>query len=107
MLGGNFNGTIDPLMDWRGEEPQPCSAGVLRDLVAGNDLIDAWRVKHPNKKLFMRMKAGPDWVGAACLDRVYILTQSSLSLLGCWKMPNKALLSAGQRMFHNRAEDSD
>ena len=42
--------------------------------MAGNDLIDAWRVKHPDRKLFTWMKAGPDGVSAARLDRVYILS---------------------------------
>ena len=40
----------------------------MRDLVAGNDLIEAWRIKHPAKKLFTWIKAAG--APAGCIVKV-------------------------------------
>lgn len=64
VLGEDFNCTIDPHSDRRSEEPHVGSAGVLVEIVADYDLVDTWRVKHPDKRGFTWVKAGPDRVSA-------------------------------------------
>lgn len=81
VLGEDFNCTIDPHSDRRSEEPHVGSAGVLVEIVADYDLVDTWRVKHPDKRGFTWVKAGPDRVSAARLDRLYIFRRHNNRLV--------------------------
>lgn len=69
---GVLNCTVDPHLDRRGEEPHVGSASVLGWILTEYDLVDTWRVQHPDKRGFTWMKAGPDRVCAARLDRIYV-----------------------------------
>ena len=57
-----------------GGEVRGQSAGcVLGRILTEYDLVDTWRVQYPDKRGFTWVKAGPDRVCAAKLDRIYIV----------------------------------
>ena len=48
LLGGDFNGILDPLMDGSGGNPAyKDSAKLLDEVLAENDLVDIWRIQNP------------------------------------------------------------
>ena len=48
IFGGDFNCTLDFTIDRTSEEPHPQSSQSLSGVIAHLDLLDTWRVKHPN-----------------------------------------------------------
>ncbi len=45
IVGGDFNCTLDFVVDRNGEEPQPLSAKVLKAIITQLGLVDVWREK--------------------------------------------------------------
>ncbi|KAF0042668.1 hypothetical protein F2P81_006200 [Scophthalmus maximus] len=50
IIGGDFNCTTDFTIDRTSEEPHPQSAQSLNSLITDLDLLDAWRVTHPQSR---------------------------------------------------------
>ncbi len=45
IVGGDFNCTLDFVVDRNGEEPHPLSAKVLKAIITQLGLVDVWREK--------------------------------------------------------------
>lgn len=45
IIGGDFNCTLDFVIDRNGEEPHPASAKVLKAMITQLGLVDVWREK--------------------------------------------------------------
>ena len=89
IFGGDFNCTLDFTVDRTSEEPHPQSARSLRNIIMQMDLLDAWRVKHPQARQYTWVRVSNNRVSAARLDRIYIsknlssrLVQSGISPVG-------------------------
>ncbi len=48
VVGGDFNCTLDFVVDRNGEEPHPSSAKVLKAIITQLGLEDVWREKNKN-----------------------------------------------------------
>ena len=88
-MGGDWNCTLQFTKDRMNEEPHLQSSSALGRLVTQLDLVDAWRVKHPDVKQYTWVRVNDNRVSAARLDRIYIsqslrsrLTSSSICPVG-------------------------
>ena len=72
IIGGDWNSTEDFTMDRNSEEPHLQSSRALSRIVTQLDIVDAWRLKHPNTRQYTWVKATSGRVSAARLDRFYI-----------------------------------
>ena len=88
-MGGDWNCTLKFTMDRMNEEPHPLSSGALSRLVTRLDLVDVWRVKHPDVKQYTWVRVNDNRISAARLDRIYLsqslssrLTDSSICPVG-------------------------
>ena len=53
VIGGDFKVTFDPSLDGSGGSPaQKDSVKVLEEICLGMDLVDIWRTRNPDKRLF-------------------------------------------------------
>lgn len=84
IIGGDFNCTIDFTIDRIGEEPHPQSSQTLNTVIHLDlDLLDTFRVKHPQSRQFTWVRVRNNRVCAARLDRFYISKTLSPRLLQC------------------------
>ncbi len=81
IIGGDFNCTLDFTMDRTGKEPHPRSSQSLSSVVTQFDLLDTWRVKHPQSRQYTQVRVGNSRVSAARLDRFYISQNLSSRLI--------------------------
>lgn len=83
IVGGDFNCTLDFTVDRIGEEPHPQSSQALKNAILHLDLLDSFRVKHPQSKQFSWARVCNNQACAARLDRIYISKTLSPRLLTC------------------------
>ena len=81
ILGGDFNCTLDFTVDRTSEEPHPQSSQSLNSVIAHLDLLDTWRVKHPQSRQYTWVRVSNNRVSAARLDRIYISKSLSSRLV--------------------------
>ena len=81
IVGGDFNCTPDFTVDRIGEEPHPNSAQSLNSTINQLDLVDTWRVKHPQSRQYTWVRVINNRVSAARLDRIYISLNLSSRLV--------------------------
>ncbi len=72
VLGGDWNCTLDFIIDRNGEEPHQMSAICLARLVNNFHLSDVWREKNPLVKQYSWVSFSYDTLSAARLDRFYL-----------------------------------
>lgn len=72
IIGGDWNCTIDFILDRNGEEPHHESSVVLLKILKKFDLIDIWRRRNTGIKQYTWLKASNNRVSGARLDRFYI-----------------------------------
>lgn len=72
IIAGDFNCTLDFIMDRIGEEPHLQSSQSLNTTITHLDLLDTWRVKHPQSRQYIWVRVSDNRVSAARLDRIYI-----------------------------------
>lgn len=72
IIGGDWNCTIDFIIDRNGEEPHHESSVVLSKILKEFELIDIWRRRNPRIKQYTWLKASNNRVSGARLDRFYI-----------------------------------
>ena len=117
IIGGDFNCTLDFTVDRTSEEPHPQSSQSLHSIITHLDLLDTWRVKHPQTRQYTWVRVGNGRVSAARLDRIYIskslssrLVHSNISPVGFTDhhfVSIDLILSPGERVksywsFNNR-----
>ena len=81
IFGGDFNCTLDFTIDRTSEEPHPQSSQSLSGVIAHLDLLDTWRVKHPQSRQYTWVRVRNNRVSAARLDRIYISKSLSSRLI--------------------------
>ena len=81
VVGGDWNCTIDSLLDRTGEEPHIQSSATLSQVIAESGVVDVWRVKHPQARQYTWVKVLDGNIRAARLDRVYLSHSFSNRLL--------------------------
>lgn len=74
ITGGDFNCTLEFTIDRISDEPHPQSthSQTLNSVITHLDLLDAWRVKHPQSRQYTWVRIANGRVSAASLDRLYI-----------------------------------
>uniref|UniRef100_A0A3Q3FCW5 Synaptic vesicle glycoprotein 2C-like n=1 Tax=Labrus bergylta TaxID=56723 RepID=A0A3Q3FCW5_9LABR len=87
ILGGDFNCTLDFTVDRIGEEPHPHSSQTLNTVISHLDLLDTFRVKHPQSRQYTWVRVNSNRVCAARLDRVYISRTLNPRLIHCNILP--------------------
>lgn len=83
IVGGDWNCTENFSVDRNTEEPHIQSSSCLSRLVRAADLLDIWRVKHPDVKQYTWIKVNNNRVTAARLDRIYVSKQLSSQIIDC------------------------
>ena len=71
IVGGDFNCTLDFYIDRTSGEPHPQSSRSLSNVIIHHDLIDAWRIKHPQTRQYTWVRVRENQVSAVRLDRFY------------------------------------
>jgi len=72
IIGGDWNCTIDFIIDRNGEEPHHESSVVLSKIFKEFELMDIWRRRNPRIKQYTWLKVSNNRVSGARLDRFYI-----------------------------------
>lgn len=72
IIGGDWNCTIDFIVDRNGEEPHHESSVVLSKILKEFELIDIWRRRNIGIKQYTWLKASNNRVSGARLDRFYL-----------------------------------
>lgn len=68
IIGRDFNCTLDFTMDRIGGEPHSKSSHSLNNVITHLDLLDAWKVKHPQSRQYTWVSVANNRVSAAILD---------------------------------------
>jgi len=71
-MGGDFNCTLEPLLDRNTAEPHPESYADLSNFFSAIGLLDAWRLCHPNESQYTWGRWANGRASFARLDRWYI-----------------------------------
>lgn len=72
ILGGDWNCTLDPSLDRKGEEPNFNSPAVLANILESFAFRDIWRENNVLVKQFTWVKVNEGRISAARLDRLYV-----------------------------------
>lgn len=83
IVGGDWNCTENSSVDRNTEEPHIQSSSCLSSLIRAADLLDIWRVKHPNVRQYTWVKVNNNRITAARLDRMYVSKQLSSQIIDC------------------------
>ncbi len=86
IVGGDFNCTLDFVIDRNGEEPHPSSAKVLKEIIAQLGLVDVWREKNKNVRQYSWVKVAVGRISAARLDQFYLHNQCN-RVIGAYITP--------------------
>lgn len=87
IIGGDFNCTLDFVIDRNGEEPHPASAKVLKAMITQLGLVDVWREKNKNVRQYSWIKAAVGRISAARLDRFYLHNNQCNRVIGAYITP--------------------
>lgn len=87
IVGGDFNCTLDFVIDRNGEEPHLSSAKVLEKIITQLGLVDVWRDKNKNVRQYSWIKLTVDRISAARLDRFYIYNNQCNRVIGAHISP--------------------
>lgn len=87
IIGGDWNCTENSLVDRNTEEPHIQSSSCLLKIIRAADLLDIWRVKHPDVRQYTWVKVNSGRVSAARLDRIYVSTFLSSQITECSIIP--------------------
>lgn len=84
IIGGDWNCTLNFLLDRNNEEPHPVSASLLKSITIQNDLVYIWRDRNKDMKQFTRTKVSQGRISVARLDRFYVKTSAENNrVMGC------------------------
>lgn len=72
ILAGDWNCTLNALLDRSGEEPHFQSSTVLDNVIKTSNLTDIWRENNPSVKQYTWVKVSDGRISAARLDRLYL-----------------------------------
>lgn len=88
VVGGDWNCTIDFVLDRNGEEPHAQSASCLANVLKKLSLSDVWRVNNPSIKQYTWVKVNNERIYAARLDRFYISSNLKNRVVNTEIIPN-------------------
>lgn len=83
IIGGDWNCSLNFLVDRNNEEPHPVSAAVLKSFIVQNDLVDVWRDRNKEVKHFTWTKVSQGRISVARLDRFYVKCAENNRIMGC------------------------
>jgi len=86
IMGGDWNSTENFTIDRTSEEPHLQSLSQLSNIIREFDLLDMWRIKHPQVRQYTWIKM-TDRVSAARLDRIYMSNHLSSRSIDCFIIP--------------------
>lgn len=72
LVAGDYNCTLDHVLDRNHAEPHPGSADVLRHTLMYHDLVDVWREQFPSVKQYSWIRSSTSVLSGARLDRFYV-----------------------------------
>lgn len=72
VVGGDWNCTLDFILDRNGEEPHAQSASCLAGVLKRLSLSDVWREHNLSTKQYTWVKVNNERISAARLDRFYM-----------------------------------
>lgn len=87
IMGGDWNCTENFTIDCTNEEPHLQSSSQLSKIVREVDLLDMWRIKHPQVRQYTWIKMTDNRVSAARLDRIYMSNHLSSRSIDCFITP--------------------
>lgn len=87
IMGGDWNCTENFTIDRTSEEPHLQSSSQLSKIIQEIDLLDMWRIKHPQVRQYTWIKMTDNRVSAARLDRIYMSNHLSSRSIDCCIIP--------------------
>lgn len=83
IVGGDWNCTLNFLLDRNNQEPHPASASFLKSFIIQNDLVDVWRDQNAEIKHYTWTKINLGMISVARLDRFYVKCSDKNRVSGC------------------------
>ena len=71
-MGGDWNCTTEFTLDRRGQEPHLRSSTTLSQITLESDVVDVWRLKHPQVRQYTWVRVVGGNMSVARLDRFYM-----------------------------------
>jgi len=87
VVGGDWNCTLNFILDRNNEEPDSVSASYLKSVLVQNDFIDVWREKNNTLKQYTWTRVSQGRISAARLDRIYIKRKENNRVMECKIVP--------------------
>ncbi len=97
IVGGDWNCTLNFLLDRNNEEPHPPSASFLKSIIIQNDLVDVWRDKNKEMKQYTWTKVSQEMISVARLDR----SMSSVLKIIEYGVSYFSMLSIGSPFYYS------
>ncbi len=88
VLGGDWNCTINFLIDRNGEEPHSRSSESLLNIMGKYDLIDVWRRRNIGVRQYTWIKVAENMVSGARLDRFYLSKMAENRVMSASILPS-------------------
>jgi len=88
IIGGDWNCTIDFVVDRNGEEPHSKSRDVLKKVINEFQLTDVWRTRNEGVKQYTWLRVVDNKISGARLDRFYLKKIWSNKVMNTFIRPN-------------------
>ncbi len=99
IVGGDWNCTLNFLLDRNNEEPHPLSVSFLKSIIIQNDLVDVWRDKNKEMKQYTWTKVSQGMISVARLDRFYVKRAENNRIMG---VSYFSMLSIGSPFYYSQ-----
>ena len=86
-MGGDFNCTVNEILDRNHAEPHPVSQHALRQLVSSHGLVDVWRRMHTSCRQYTWSHVRENRISLARLDSLYVFKHRICVIKMCKILP--------------------
>ncbi len=87
FLGGDFNCTVNDVIDRNHFEPHAASQRMMSDIVETQSLVDIWREMHHKDRQYTWLHSRENIISLARLDRIYYFKHQINMVKGCKIVP--------------------